>query len=141
MSAPPAPPKNDTKPVAPPAPIQNGTAPAQQPPKPSTNSTAPPSKGPAPAPSKPAAPANTTAPAKTANTTTPAKKTVDYSAYDKKALEDAKRDWKAAKKQFDNNGDARITFNEVLLAYAKENGIYVDQIPRKTKNELREQFD
>jgi Ca2+-binding EF-hand superfamily protein len=27
------------------------------------------------------------------------------------------------------------------LAYARENGIYVDQIPKKVKNELRQQFD
>ena len=27
------------------------------------------------------------------------------------------------------------------MAYARENGIYVDQIPKKVKNELRQQFD
>jgi Ca2+-binding EF-hand superfamily protein len=143
--APVAPPKNDTKPVTPPAPVEparNSTGPAPQSlAKPSTNTTAPPTNGSAPAPPKPAAPATNTTTKNTTDNKAPAKKSVDYTAYHKAAREDAKRDWKAARKQYDNNGDGRINFNEVLLAYARENGIYVDQIPKKVKNELRQQFD
>lgn len=128
----PEPPKNATGP-APTAQTQPAPAANTQKPEPPKSSS-----GPAPAPStttKPSEPAKTTA-----DTKAPPKK-VDYTVYDKKAKEDAKRDFKEARKNFDNNGDGKITFNEVLLAYAVDKGVYVDQIPKKTKAELRQQFD
>ena len=54
---------------------------------------------------------------------------------------EAKKEWIQLKKKLDNNSDSKVTFSEVLLAYARENGIYVDQIPKKTKAELKEQFE
>ncbi len=42
---------------------------------------------------------------------------------------------------FDNNSDGKITLSEVLLGYAKEKGIYIDQIPRNVKAEIKQQFE
>ncbi len=128
VTVPPAPAKNETKPVTPPTPVQppkNTTGPTPQPPaKPATNTT----NSSAPVPPKPAAPANTTTNS-TKNTTdnkAPAKKIVDYTAYHKQAREEAKKDWRSLTKKSDNNGDGKISFNEILLNYARENGIYID---------------
>ena len=102
----PEPPKNVTVPPAPVAPAKNGTKPETPPAPVEPNKNA---SGPAPQP-----------PAKnTTNTTALPKKSVDYTAYRKAAREDAKREWKDTAKQVDNNGDGRITFNELLLAYAR----------------------
>jgi len=132
VTVPPAPAKNETKPVAPSTPVQppnNRTGPIPQPPaKPATNTTAPPTNGSTPVPPRPAAPANTTTNS-TRNTTdnkAPAKKAVDYTAYHKLAREEAKRDWRSLTRKTDNNGDGKISFNEILLNYARENGIYID---------------
>lgn len=129
-TVPPAPAKIETKPVTPPVePPKNTTGPTPQPPaKPATNTIASPTNGSAPVPPKPAAPANITANS-TKNTTdnkAPAKKTVDYTAYHKLAREEAKKDWRSLTRKTDNNGDGKISFNEILLNYARENGIYID---------------
>jgi len=128
VTVPPAPAKNETKPVTPPTPVQppkNTTGPTPQPPaKPATNTT----NSSAPVPPKPAAPANTTTNStkKTTDNKAPAKKAVDYTAYHKLAREEAKREWKSLTRKTDNNGDGKISFNEILLNYARENGIYID---------------
>jgi Ca2+-binding EF-hand superfamily protein len=55
--------------------------------------------------------------------------------------EQAKKEWKEAAKRFESNSDGKISFNEVLLAFAKEKGIYIDQISKKDKAELKQQFE
>ncbi len=42
---------------------------------------------------------------------------------------------------FDNNNDGKITLNEVLLDFAKSQGIYIDQIPKGRKAEIKQQFE
>jgi Ca2+-binding EF-hand superfamily protein len=86
----------------------------------------------------PKAPATTTPAAKVE---TPAKKAVvDKTPYLKRAKEEAKKEWTNLKKKSDNNNDNRVTFQETLLAYAKANGCYIDEIPKTKKAQLKEEF-
>jgi Ca2+-binding EF-hand superfamily protein len=81
----------------------------------------------------------TTTPA--AKVETPAKKAVvDKTPYLKRAKEEAKKEWTNLKKKSDNNNDSRVTFQETLLAYAKANGCYIDEIPKTKKAQLKEEF-
>jgi NCAIR mutase (PurE)-related protein len=107
-------------PAAPPA--KNDTKPVQQP-------------------SKDVAATSKPATAPTTQKSTLSSTSSSNSATSQQVKDQAKQEWKKAAKRFDNNNDGRISFNEVLLAFAKEKGIYIDQISKKDKTDLRTQFD
>ena len=57
------------------------------------------------------------------------------------AREQAKRDWNDARSMFDEDGDNRLSFDELLKFFARSSGIQVDQIPDEAKAALRANFD